>query len=133
MTKKKLIFTVVTISLLVSMLVFAQERTDLGIQKAESLLKLMEAEMAVSIHELELKNSELEVNKATVEVEKAKLRVVIATEHGSVHEAKFAKLELKQVEIDADMRKAHSKMMALKLKLVKARFVHKQESLKSEG
>lgn len=133
MTKKKLIFSVVTISLLVSMLVFAQERTDFGLQTAESILRIAEAEMAARMHELELKNSELEVNKATVEIEKAKLRVVIATEQGAVHEVEFAKLELKQVEIDTDMRKAHSEMVALKLKLAKARLDHIRLSHKPKG
>lgn len=59
MTIKKLIFAVVTMTLLLSLLVFAQKPRPES-KKHDSHLKLIEAEIAVKLHELLVKNSELE-------------------------------------------------------------------------
>lgn len=124
MTKKTLIPTVVTMSLLLSLLVFAQEHPSSGTTKPESHLELVEAAIAVKMHELELKRFELEANNATVETEKFKVRLEIAVERGNSHEVAFAKLDLKQAKIAVDMQTAQTEMARLRLNLAKVRLDH---------
>ena len=102
MTKKTLILTVVTMSLLLSLLVFAQEHPTSGTTKPESHLELVEAAIAVKMHELELKRFEPEANNATVETEKFKVRL----------------------EIAVDMQTAQTEMARLRLNLAKVRLDH---------
>ena len=129
MTKKKLILTVVTISLLLSLLVFAQESRSPGVQKPESHLQPIEAEIAVKMHELELKNSELEVDRAEIEVGKFRMAVDAARERGDSHEIAYARADLKQAEIHVKMQKVQSEMAHLRIKLAKARLYHMQAAL----
>ena len=100
MTSTKLILSIASIScLLLSVRGHSQEPgRHSGARAGEPRVQLLEAEMNVKMHELELVMSEHEVKEATLEIEKAKLRVEGAEEQGDSRGLEFAKLEMEQAK-----------------------------------
>ncbi len=89
---------------------------------------LLDGEINVALHELELKMSELAVEEARVELAKIELQLEAAQQLGNAREVATIRLELKQAEIRVSMRKVQSDMARLELKRATLELKHAQDS-----
>jgi hypothetical protein len=102
-------------------------------QAGEVRAQLVEGEINVAVHELELKMSELAVEEEKVEAEKIELQLEAAQQLGNGREVAHIRLELKQAGIRVEMRKVQSQMARLQLKLAKVGLDNTRAALTDKG
>jgi hypothetical protein len=124
MPRKKRVLSIAALCCLLSVPIYSQEPARSAVQKPDTHLESLEAEVHVSLLKLEYRVSRLKIQEAMVELEKLTLHLDAITEEKNSRNIAQAKLEIKQAEIRVEMKRFQSEMILLRIERAKARLGH---------